>query len=534
VLEDARWDGQAEHVAEGTIPAEQFGPGPVTVEVGCPGDTAARDVDSVALNYVRATYPIRLQTPAAQQVVSVDVGEAGAALTLERSQADLDVAVDVTDPANPALLPITRPEGAGPVVHCPPELRGTRAVLLVAAGSALQPTVEHTAAQPDLHALPAADYLVVTDPSLAPALEPLVKHREAEGLTVAVAFAADIYDQYSCGLLAPEAIRAFVADQYERAPAEHKPRFLLLAGDANYDYRDALKTGVKNLVPAMLLRADGTLETAVDAYFASLTPGTTDEALAVGRIPARTPQEVASYVAKVLDCEATAASGAEPWLTRLAVVADHDLPTLDLGRYEDGAASFGRAMAANRALSVTQLFVRTFLGPDAVTAEQRHDRLRARMTPAILDMFREGALFVSYRGHGGEWGWSRDKVLLTEDVAKLKGEARTIVLDTSCFTGWFDNPLTDPPWSIDEAMLFSECPVVACVAPSRLGGDLIDEGTIGALYADPTIRLGEAMRLGRKAILYGQNQRWAIAHSYCLLGDPALKVALKLPPATQP
>ena len=272
-LEDARGDGQSEHVAQGLVPAEKLDPAKVTIEVTCPGDTDAKDVDSVAVNYVRAEYRFAPAVPPAQELVTIEASDAGAALALQGAADSLALALDVTDPQAPLLLPVTRDEAGSPVVQVP--LSGRRQVLLVAKGAALRPTVTPDRAEPNLHQLPPADYLAITDPSLDTALEPLLEHRRQEGLTVARVFAADLYDQYSYGLLSPEAIRAFVAEWYGRAPAEHKPRFLLLAGDANYDYRDALKTGVKNLVPAMLLRADGFLETAMDAYYVALDAGST-------------------------------------------------------------------------------------------------------------------------------------------------------------------------------------------------------------------------------------------------------------------
>jgi len=533
-LEDAQWDGQTAHVAQGVLPAGQRPSSELAVEVACPGDTPAGDVDSVAVDYARVEYTIRAEAPQAQEIISVEAGEEGLGVALAGPAEALDTALDVTDAAAPVQLPVVRTGDGSVTLHLPPGAPGLRRVLLVARGRAHTPVMEPTRDQPDLHAMSPADYLIVTDSSLQTALQPLIEHREREGLVVGTGLAPDIYDQYSHGLPTPEAIRAFVAEQYARAPEDRKPRFLLLAGDANYDYRDALKTRVRNLVPAMLLRTDGALETAVDAYFVNLETETTTEALAVGRIPARTPEEVARYVAKVIEYEQELATAPGEWRSRLVVAADHDLTALDLGRYEDGAATFGRAMATNRDFAVTELFVRSFLTPEAVTAEQRQAALRARMTPALLDAFRAGALFVSYRGHGGEWGWSRDRVLETSDVLKTAGKPCAIVLDTSCFTGWFDNPLTDPPWSVAEAMLFSDFPVVACVAPSRLGGDLVDEGIVGALGQQESLRLGEALRVGRQSVLFGQDRRWSIAHSYCLLGDPALKVATKLPTTARP
>ncbi|MCB0237858.1 MAG: hypothetical protein KDH08_04295, partial [Anaerolineae bacterium] len=69
-----------------------------------------------------------------------------------------------------------------------------------------------------------------------PALQPLVDHRRSQGLRVTVASIDDVYDTFSNGVPDPAAIRDYMiyARDNWTGPA---PRFLLLAGDATYDYR---------------------------------------------------------------------------------------------------------------------------------------------------------------------------------------------------------------------------------------------------------------------------------------------------------
>ena len=530
LLEDARWDGQVEWIAEGAVAAGALDDGEMSVKVTCVGDTEAADVDSVALDYVDVTYRAEPDVRAGQLLVRVDVRPPGVSLNVGRG-ASLEAALDVTEPRSPVALHTADDQGST-VAHVTGQ--GERQVLLVASDAALRPGISVTNAPESLRQAQPGDYLIVAHPSLVPALDDLVAHRAADGLVPQIALITQVYDEYSWGVETPEAIREFVSDAYARAPADRKPRFLLLVGDASYDYRDYEGTGIANLVPTVLRRTTHGLETAVDAYFGMVGDEEGEETVAVGRIPARTPDEVRTYVGKVLTYEREMLSADAPWRSRVLHVADHDQTSLALGRYEDGTASLARAMRA-KGLEVSEAYVRSHLSEATVTGQQRRAAVRAEMTSSLMEALRRGNAVMTYRGHGGEWGWSRERALLTEDVLKLgSSEGLAVVLDTSCFTGWFDKPMTDPEWSIAEAMIFSEAPFVACVSPSRLGGDPLDEAMLGVMLRTPDSRLGEVMVAARRKLRYNRAWLdWIPAYSYCLLGDPALRIGLKAPTPTE-
>lgn len=146
-----------------------------------------------------------------------------------------------------------------------------------------------------------ADLLIVTTDALAPALEPLVAARQAEGLRVAVVPVAEIYDEFGAGAASPESIQAFVAYAHETWQTP-QPRYLFLVGDATSDYQNYLGLAPANIVPAPMVAVSYSGETASDARLADVD-GDTRPDLAVGRWPVDSATAVESLVARTLAYE---------------------------------------------------------------------------------------------------------------------------------------------------------------------------------------------------------------------------------------
>ena len=104
-----------------------------------------------------------------------------------------------------------------------------------------------------------ADYILITHRDLGwdingdaeSWLTRIVDHRETQGLRVVVVDVQDIFDEFSYGMTTPVAIKDFLAYAYDNwtAPA---PQYVLLVGDAIYDFHDRWGTGKINYVPAYL------------------------------------------------------------------------------------------------------------------------------------------------------------------------------------------------------------------------------------------------------------------------------------------
>ena len=168
-----------------------------------------------------------------------------------------------------------------------------------------------------------ADEIIITHDGFYADILPLAAHREAQGLRVEVVRVTDVYDEFSGGVFTPQAIRDFLAYAYSHwtAPA---PSYVLLVGDANFDYLDRFGTGSLNYMPTYVFDAMDVGETANDTWLACVDGGDPLPDLFLGRFSARSRADVQAMVNKAIGYEANPTLGA--WSSRALYVADDDLP----------------------------------------------------------------------------------------------------------------------------------------------------------------------------------------------------------------
>jgi len=509
---DARWDGLEGHVITATIPAGILRAGDNQLTIRAPGDTGA-PADSVFLDWTEISYGRELVSDSPELVFQ---GMApGYAVRAKEAPAAL---WDITDPARPVALKDYRVENGVVRFSAPADGVPHRFALAAKAGLR-QPATITAAPEPGSPAAErlrnwpgGADLVLITTPQFRDALAPLIKAREAQGLRVAMMDVDEVYDAFSYGRADPAAIRALVQQAVSEwtPPA---PRYLLLAGDASYDPRGYLKAGEKgaegDLVPTELVDTDVTGWTASDIWYA-LPPGTALDpyghpgvrpALAVGRLPAQTAEQMAAMVAKILAYEKGDASA--PWRHQAFFAADNDEP---------GFAE--QAGALTKALS----------GYDSqVVTVDKDGAARA----SLLKAFGDGAGLISYFGHGSLNLWAQEKIFSVEDVAKLSNKDKLpLVLTLTCLSGFFQHPTTV---SLGETLLRAPnggaAAVIAPSSASTLDQQKVLADGLAEMLSSPDIKtIGDAL-LGAQSHLVdaaaGTNE---ILLTYNLLGDPAMRI----------
>jgi hypothetical protein len=206
------------------------------------------------------------------------------------------VTYDVTHLEKPILVASVEQKrgGGGTAVTLWTEL-GHRYLAVGPTGFLSPARLTRAVASPDLR-LPnqRADYIAIAHADLMEALQPLLRWREEQGLKVVAVPVEAVYDQFNYGLPEPEAIRAFLryaAESWQK-PA---PTYVLLVGDATYDPRGYIAPAGTNLVPTFLVPTVFGGETASDTAFVHLDDNPWPD-MAIGRLPARTSQQVRTLV----------------------------------------------------------------------------------------------------------------------------------------------------------------------------------------------------------------------------------------------
>ncbi|MEZ5332100.1 MAG: C25 family cysteine peptidase [Thermoanaerobaculia bacterium] len=340
-----------------------------------------------------------------------------------------------------------------------------------------------------------ADLLVVSTPPLLAALEPLLARRESEGLLVARVDIQDVYDETNGGLASPRALQEFLRRVAERWALP--PRYVLLGGAGNFDYKDHLGSG-GNLLPPLLARTDDGLFS-TDMELGDVTgDGIPD--LVVGRIPARTPEEMTAYVDKVLLSETAAGS----WAGERLLVADA----------RDGTADFG---ADSQALAGTVPGPPpTLLLRDALPLSELRDELIARL--------QSGIGLLHYLGHGGIGQLGVQAILSTADVPTLTNAPYLpVVLAPTCVANRYELPTT---MSLGEALVLQPgggaSAVLSASGLSQHGAALrLSQRWLERPWPVPGERLGDR-------VLSTLREAGGL-RTYTLLGDPTLH----LPPGQE-
>ena len=344
------------------------------------------------------------------------------------------------------------------------------------------------------------DYLVIAARALAPAAQELADYRAGQGLRVGVAVFEDACDLLCNGLRTPEAISELMS--YAAAIWPEPPRMAVLAGNGHYDYLGALSNEVNHLPPMLLQTLDGLF--AADELLAD-SGGDDLPEVAIGRLPARSPEELAAMIAKIKAYEADFGSA---WQNQLVFAADK----------ADAAGNFSE--------SITR-FTDLVQSPYSVAARIDLDTMAiAPARAALLAGFNDGAGFIHYSGHGTTVRLSSQGLLTATDVNAMTNARQPVVAALSCLAGHYEAPAAD---SLAELLMRRpQGGAVAVWASSALSLNApatdLGETVYRSVLQEGAGRLGPALLQARRSWPGDPFTRDTFA-TYNLLGDPALRIA---------
>ena len=420
---------------------------------------------------------------------------------------------------------------------------------------------------------PAADTALVCPHALRPAMQPWIAHRQRQGHRLAWIDAE----------LTPDEIRG----QVRRLAQSGKLRAVVLVGDVDVAEGDAAVPA--RGVPTHYAQAKVNVrwgsepEIATDNWYADLDDDDVPE-LAVGRLSADSPEQLAVMVRKILAYEEPGAARMESqrWDSlRSAHPTKESRPIKEASKHAAESAQSpcddlwrrrinlvaglgGFGALADAALEAAAKSILTEGIPPSYATTMTHAAWRSPYCPpprrfgqTSVDRLNEGCLFWVYLGHGHPWALDRvrfpdgeHEIFTIEQAPGLRAQAfPPIALFLACYTGAFDARRD----CLGEAMLRAEGGPVAVISGSRvtmpygmsvLGIGLLDEcfvkrrQTIGdvLLYAKRSMVLDprtdeRKKKLDALAALLTPagaelaDERREHLHLFNLLGDPLLRLA---------
>ena len=485
---EASWDGQTPYRLDAELAPGTLVEGANRFEIENVGDTTAQ-YSQVFLD----KYELRSARQLVAQAGSLD-GVFHAAGSAEIRDLPLgSMVLDTTEPVARWLVD-TRASSLGVSFRAEAGRR-----YLAVSPQAVRSVVAKPAGPSSLRGALRADYLVVGPREFLAAAEPLLEQRRGQGLESMSVAIEDVYDEFGYGEAHPEAVKAFL--EYAFHSWERAPRYVVLLGDASYDFKNSLGTGTLNRVPPIIIR-DTYLWTVSDPEYAFVNGSDLLPDVALGRLPAANLAEAERLVRKVLDWE----NAGFDLSGRAVLVADNADAA---GDFESDSDRLAQTFLADR--QVERIYL---------------SQLGSGTRAAITQAFDTGASLMSYIGHGGTAVWASENIWNFSDVARLAPQAQQPFLMTmDCLNGFFHHPRMN---SLSEELLKADGKgAVGTLAPSSLSvhwaADVYLEALTGELVSGRHQRLGDAL-LAAQAAYIEAGARPELLRTYQLLADPALPI----------
>jgi hypothetical protein len=310
----------------------------------------------------------------------------------------------------------------------------------------------------------------------------------------------DVWEEFGHGESRPEAVREFLRYAYHRWSGPSL-RYVVLLGDATYDFKDHHGTGQVNQVPPLMVKTSY-LWTASDPLYGAVNGADSLPDLAIGRLSARTVEEARVLVGKILAFE----ESGKGFGGNAVLVADNGDDAGDFEGNSDAVA----AMLEGR--EIEKIYLR--------------DMDRASMRAAIKDALNRGSSLMSYVGHGAAAIWASENVFNIMDVRSLSPQSeQPFVMTMNCLNGYIPLPGLN---SLGEELVKAEGKgAIAAFAPSGLSLEVAAHAYKRALITELTSgghqRLGDAI-LAAQSAYADTGALPELLAIYHLLGDPALRI----------
>ncbi len=438
---------------------------------------------------------------------------------------------DISNPLQPVYLENSR---TGNVISFNDESSEVTKYIAFDASHYRTPNYKGQVENQNLHGISKApDLLIIYHPDFKEEVERLADFkREFNEYSVETANVFEIYNEFSSGSQDITAIRDFIKMIYDRGNDDQGLQYVLLFGDASYDYKDRIENNT-NFIPIYEARQSlhNVRTYSSDDYYAFLEDhegewvendaGNHDMEVAVGRFVCTTLEEAHAIVNKVITYASHASRFGE-WRNKICLVADDD----DTSLHMDQANSLANLINYNTPKFITH---KIFLD-----AYQQFSTSSGEICPSVVELINEhiddGTLIVNYTGHGGGSGWTKEQVLSIPQIKNWENPYKLpLFVTATCEFGRYDHP---KKLSGAELLLIKEnggaIGLVTTTRPVFASSNFnLNQALYNALF--DKVRDNEAITIGD--LLQGtkntpSSMNDVFNRNFSLLGDPSLELAI--------
>lgn len=400
-----------------------------------------------------------------------------------------------------------------------------------------EPTYVYRITNQDHHADAATDMVIIIPTSqhlLAQAERLKAHHEQHDGLRVTIVPADELYNEFSSGTPDATAYRRYLKMLYDRATTPNdKPRYLLLFGDGAWDNRMLTSewSGYNPDDYLLCYESENSFSQVncyvSDDFFCLLddeeviqtTNGNSTTYagkpdVAVGRLPARTPDEAKTLVNKIISYAQNEYAG--PWQNEICMMGDDGNDNSHM-KTADKVATMIESTYPN--YNVDKIYWDAYQRTSSSTGYSYPD-----VTRLIKQQLQNGALMMNYCGHGAAYAMSHELVMKLTDFESQQSNYLPLWMTASCDIMPFDGQEEN----IGETVMLNS-----------KGGGIAFFGTTRTVYATynevmnlaftkhvltPGMAIGEAVRLAKCELVEKSSDLTCNKLQYTLLGDPALQL----------
>ena len=389
----------------------------------------------------------------------------------------------------------------------------------------LKPRFVKKIANQNLHASEGADMIILA-PQLfmTQAMRLATFHASTSDLNMLVLDPATIYNEFSSGTTDITAIRDFMKMLYDKSSTGTMPKYLLLFGDASYDYKDKIPSNT-NFIPSWQSpESFSPISSLVSDDFYGMLDANEGQSYAdlidmgIGRLVVKTPLEAEQAVDKIIRYSVPSDETSADWRNVITFVADDE----DLNDHISQAEQMSLEIEnKNPEINLDKIYLDSY-----VQVASSEGNLYPEVNKAITQRIEKGCLIFNYTGHGGETGLAHEKVITVNDINNWSNYNKLPVFVTAtCEFSRFDDPVRQAAGEL--------------VFTNPKGGGIALFTTTRPTYGTPNFELnkkfyqyamskpgGERLRMG-DIIMNSKRDKGANENGrkYVLLGDPALQIA---------
>ena len=458
--------------------------------------------------------------------------------TLQNASSDLQI-WDITNWTEPKKLVYTLNNNTATFIQATDSLRQ----FLAFKGGYKTVTFVGKVKNQDLHGTPETDFVICYNGIFKTQAEELADfHRQRDGMKVTTIDQSLLFNEFSGGARDIAALRNYMKMLYDRALANGgtPPKYLLLFGDASYDYRDRIQNNTNKIYT---FESSGSLSPtssySSDDFFGLLDDneggncyGALD--IGIGRFPVNTSAEANLIMDKIKRYTAThtqisnSSTSCSGGVSGISNLADWRNIVCFIGDDQDNNIHVSQAdymakyVKTNYPVyNIDKIYLDAYV-QQTTPGGQRYPEATRDLNLRI----EKGALVINYTGHGGEIGLAHESLLDINDIQSWTNfDNMPLFITATCEFSRYDDP--ERTSAGEYTLLQPNGGVIALLTTSRLTYSGSNFTLNKIIYQNifnknngeyPT--LGDVIRKSKVGAGSISNNR-----NFVLLCDPALKLA---------